>query len=426
MSFQDHKVRAVFVASIGGGLEIYDFTIYVFFASILGMLFFPKENNFVSLLDTFAVFAIGYFARPLGGVLFGHFGDRIGRKKGMLFTIALMAIATVGVGLLPTYAEIGIAAPILLVIFRFLQGLAVGGDLPGAITFVAEYADDHRRGLWCSLVCFAVNLGLLVTSIIASLLIFLLSHEQLVNWGWRFAFLLGLLIGIVGFYLRSKMLETPYFNQIEQKQTIAQLPVLKLFHTQRKEVLQSVGLMWLYAVIIAQVFLYMPTYLNSVMQFTLKESMLLNSVNIFIYTLCIPLIGYLSDKLGRKRMILIFSLGFVLFTYPLYALLNSTYIGLQVSALLVFGILSAGIVGTLPSILAEMFITNVRYSGVAVSYNIGFAIFAGLTPVILTFLLYKFQSKEVISINLIVSAVVAFATACFMKEKSNQPLVSEL
>ena len=417
-----HRTKAVLISSIGGGLEIYDFTIYVFFAPILGALFFPSNNNLVTLLNTFAVFAVGYFARPLGAILFGHFGDKLGRKKGMLFSIAVMAISTMGIGLLPSYASIGIMAPILLVILRFLQGFAVGGDLPGAITFVAEYADTEKRGLYCSFVYCAVNTGLLLASLVGALLTLLLSHEHLISWGWRIAFLLGLVIGIIGFYLRSKVSETPYFNRLEQTKDIVKIPFFHLFRSHLKQLIQSIGLVWIFAVIISQIFLYMPTYLNTVNHIKLSTALIINSFNILIFSLCIPIIGYLSDKVGRKPIILTTSFLFITFTYPLYTLLVNPNSIIEAAALFCFAVLSAGIVGVVPVTLAEMFSTQVRYSGVAISYNIGFAIFAGLTPIIATYLLYKFHLPQAPSFNLILSAVIALIVSLVIKEGSHKSL----
>lgn len=408
--------KAILISSIGGGLEMYDFTIYIFFAPILASLFFSSENPFIALLNTFAIFAVGYFSRPLGAVIFGHYGDRFGRKKGMLISIGIMAISTVLIGLLPTYAAIGIAAPILLVVLRFFQGFAVGGDLPGAITFVAEYSQDAKRGFACSLLFCAVNLGLLLASAAGALLTTLLSHEHLVAWGWRIAFILGLFIGVVGFYLRKKVAETPYFNQLEQAQDIAKLPLLHVFRVHRIQILQGIGLVWLFSVIIAQLFLYMPTYLSTQGHLTLHSALIINSMNVLLFSLCIPLFGYLSDKVSRRMIIRIIALLFILFSYLFYTMLINSHFIVNLIALACFAILSAGIVGSVPSALSEMFSTHVRYTGVAIAFNVGFAIFAGLTPVIATYLLHLFSIPQAPCFNLVLAAIATFFSALVMKE----------
>lgn len=410
------QLKAILIASIGGGLEIYDFTIYVFFAPILGSLFFPSTNHFITLLNTFGVFAIGYFARPLGAIIFGHFGDKLGRKRGMLFSIVFMAVSTMGIGLLPTHSSIGILAPILLVFFRFIQGFAVGGDLPGALTFVSEFAGVYRRGLFCSFVYCAVNLGLLLATLVSALLTSLLSHEHLVLWGWRVAFLLGLVIALVGFYLRTKIPETPQFEQLKENQEIINNPLFNLLQMHLKPFIQSIGLVWLAAVIISQLFLFMPTYLNVVHHMSLAKALNINSCNVLIFSVCILIVGYISDKIGRRRIIFFTSLLFIIFTFPLYLLLVNPNFMIESLALICFAVFSAGIIGTVPATLTEMFSTEIRYSGVAISYNIGYALFAGFTPVIATYLLYKLPFQEAPCLNLILSAIVALIVSIWIKE----------
>ncbi len=417
------KTKAVLISSIGGGLENYDFILYVFFAPIFAQLFFPVKNNFLSLLNALAIFAIGYLARPIGGIVFGHYGDKFGRKRGMLISITIMAIATVAIGCLPTYATIGVAAPILLVIFRILQGFAIGGDLPGAISFVAEYSDNHKRGLSCSTVFFAVNVGLLLSSAVAALTTSLLTHEHLISWGWRIGFFLGLIIAVVGFYLRSKIAETAYFKTLEQNEDILKNPVRHLFRIHYSEVMQGVGLVWLFAVLIAQVFLYMPTFLDTEAHVHLNTALILNSYNVVIFALFIPIMGYLSDKVGRKPIIFSSAFLILLASYPLYTLLTHASLIMKIVGLNCFGILAAGIVGTVPTTLAELFPTHVRYSGIAISYNIGFAIFAGSAPVVATYLIYKLHFAEAPSFNIIVAAIMALIAAVKMKEGSGKTLL---
>lgn len=416
------KVRAITIASIGSGLEVYDFSIYIFLAPIIAELFFPQTNYFASLLLTFTIFAVGYFSRPLGAVLFGHYGDKTGRKAGLVVTIVLMAISTALIGLLPTFKTIGILAPLLLVALRFLQGVAVGGDLPGAITFTAEYVSSKNRGFACSLIFLSVNTGLLLASAMGGLLAYLLSHEQLLGWGWRLAFLLGIILGVVGFYLRKKIADTPYFQQLAELQAQVKLPLLQLLKENIKQVLQGIGLVWLLAIVIAQLFLYMPTYLNTITHLNLQTALLINSANILVFSLCIPLVGYLSDRIGRKPIIVITAFLFITLSYPLYISLNHAGLAEKIAALNYFAFLAAGIVGTVPSTLAELFPTQTRYSGVGIAYNISFAIFAGLTPVIATFLIEQLQQAQAPSYNLMAGALAAFIVGIMLTETSKKPL----
>lgn len=411
-----NKARAVIVASIGGGLEMYDFSIYIFFAPIVAQLFFPQNNSLIAILNTFAVFALGYFARPIGAVLFGHFGDKFGRKSGLLVTIMLMALATGLIGLLPTYQSIGLAAPICLVLLRLVQGIAMGGDLPGAVTFVSEYATAKQRGFLCSLVFCGINLGLLLASGAGALLAYALTHEQLLHWGWRIAFILGTLVGIIGYYLRIQLADTPSFQALQQSHGIVKLPVIELFRRDFKKILHGVGVYWLFGTVIAQLFLYMPTYLHEVIHMDLTIALIINSLNILIFSLLIPIFGTLSDRYGRKEIIISMALGFILFSYPLYFLLNSAELMIRIIGLLGFAILTAGVTAVTPCLLTEIFATRVRYSGVAVTYNIGQAIFAGLAPIIATFLIHALNNIYAPSYNLILAACVTLFAAIKLKD----------
>jgi len=408
------KIKALLLSSLGAGLEVYDFTIYVFLAPVLATLFFPAHNESISLLNSFAVFAIGYFSRPLGAMIFGHFGDKHGRKTGMLISIAIMGISTLSIGCLPTYSEVGIFAPILLILCRFLQGFALGGDLPGAITFMAEYSGENQRGLFCSLIFCAVNLGLLIASMMSASLSVMLSHEALVSWGWRIPFLFGMVIAVVGYYLRTQIEETPYFLKLTAAQHIIKIPLKELFQFEKKEVFMGIGLVWTYAVINAQIYLHMPTFLHTVNGLSLTKALIINSINILFFCLCIPLMGLLTDKIGRRTVLKTAATFFILGSFPVYFLVISSHPLFILLGLMIFSIFSAGVIGALPAALSELFSTHVRYSGIAIAYNIGFAIFAGLTPLLLTFLLYQFHNPKVVSLNLLVGGFITLIVTFFM------------
>lgn len=419
---QLNTAKAVAVASIGGGLEIYDFTIYIFLTPVLAKLFFPLTNHDLALLSTLGVFAVGYIARPIGGIIFGHFGDTLGRKWGMLISIFLMAIAATLIGLLPTYAQIGVVAPIALVVLRFLQGIAVGGDLPGAITSVAEYASPERRGLLCGIVFGSINAGALLASSMVAILTLLLSTEQLEQWGWRIAFIMGIVIAVVGYYLRRKVGETPYFAKLQQKHAYVKRPLINLLKTTPLLILQALGLMWLFAVATSQCFLYMPTYLHQTIKLPLKTAMIINSINLIIFSSLIPVMGYISDKVGRKRLLLVGSLTFILLSYPLYILLNSQHLPIQLIALFILAVMTATLVGTTPCAVCELFVTKTRYSGTALSYNLALTLFASLTPVVLSSLLYLTHNNYAVSFNLILAAMVTFMITLTIEERSRKPL----
>lgn len=418
------KKMIVAIASIGGGLEMYDFTIYVFFAPIIAQLFFPHESHVSSLLSTFAIFATGYLVRPIGAILFGHYGDRVGRKKGLLITFIIMAISTTLMGLLPTYAHtgVGVFAPISLFVLRILQGLAVGGDLPGGITFVAEYADPQRRGLMCSFIFFGVNAGLLLASGVAWVLHSTLSVSQLMSWGWRVAFIFSIVLLFVGLYFRVQSIETPLFQKMYAERRNAQVPLLSLFRGHSVQVLQGIGIACLFSIVIAQVFLYMPTYLRVVLHLNTSRAELYNTLNILLFTLLIPFFGYLSDILGRRAMLISTGLFFLFATYPLYvAISHYDHMALLLS-MFVMGVFSAAVVATVPTVFSELFPTPVRYTGVGFSYNVGFAIFAGLTPMFATYLIYRLHNSAALSLSLVIGAVLMLIVTLCSKLPARQPL----
>lgn len=396
-------------SSLGGGLELYDFVIYIFFAPIISRLFFPTANHVVAMLSTFSVFAAGYLVRPLGGIIFGYYGDRYGRKKGLITTLTLMGVCTILIGCLPTYSSIGILAPILLTVLRVLQGIAVGGDLPGAMTFVGEMSPIKSRGLNTAWIYFGVNCGNLLASAVASMIVFLFPiHHYLYDWGWRCGFYFGAIILVLGIYFRSTIDESVLFLILKQRQLLLTNPLAKTFNKKNiMLVITGIGFVWLWAAVIAQIFLYMPTFLRLYTGLKLQDALFYNTLNLIIFTALIPLFGFLSDKVGRHRLGVLTSIAWILFIFPAYFLVihHFYFIGLFIMA-----ILSAAFVGLCPAILVELFPTNIRYTGIGISYNVGFAIFGGLTPLGLSYLLNKTHAVNLISLNIVLAAIIALVS----------------
>lgn len=411
------------LACAGGALEMYDFVIYIFFADILAKLFFPMTSTYIGMMSTFAIFASGYLFRPIGGIIFGHFGDRFGRRQSLLITITLMAGSMLAMALMPTYSQVGITAPIFFCLFRIIQGIALGGDLPGAITFVNEYAANNRRGLITGLLFLGINFGLLLAAFVSTLCVNVLTHAQFMQWGWRVAFAFGMTLFFVGIYFRLKNIETPLFMQLYHEHKQHRKPILMLFRLHRHNLLRGMMMMTLHAVIIVQLFLYMPIYLSTIAKIDSHEATLLNAINIFIFSCCIPFFGHWSDVYGRKRFFIIGSILFLILSYPLYALLNSGGEAMMVLALLCFAFLSAIIVGIVPETLTELFPTNVRNSAMGLSYNIGFALFGGVSPIISEFLVHRFHQPSLPSVNLMVIAFVLLCVVIPMPFSKNKPLL---
>jgi MFS family permease len=423
IKFTSFKVLAA--SSIGGGLEIYDFIIYIIFSNIIASLYFPQGNHYVSLLATFGIFAIGYFMRPIGGILFGFLGDRTGRKKWLLCSILLMGLATIAIGCLPTYQSIGIWAPILLTLFRLLQGIAVGGDLPGGITYVAEHANQRSRGVNCAIVFCGVNFGLLLASGMGTVITAFLNHDQLYSWGWRVAFWFSAVLILLGLYLRLGLTESMIFLQAIKHKRIVKNPLRLVLHKALHSTIVGIGLTWLFSILIMQVFTKLPSYLheNSAL-LTVDKAMLLNTFSVAVFALLIPFMGFLSDYIGRKKMLVIATMLWIILAYPLYKALLVPNLVIVIFAIVVLDILGAAIVGTVPAALTELFASNTRYTGVAFTYNISFAFFGGLTPLFLTWLSHAVHDQALQALNIIIAAVIALLATLAFKDKSKQTLDS--
>ncbi|MCE0721862.1 MULTISPECIES: MFS transporter [Legionella] len=410
--------KIIFLSSLGGALEFYDFIVYVFLASELSQLFFPKSNHLASLMGVYAVFALGYLVRPLGGIIFSHFGDTYGRKTTFVITLILMVLPTFLIGLLPTHETIGIGAPVLLILLRLMQGLSVGGEIPGAITFAAEHVSPKYRGLACAIIFFGINFGLVLGSGICVLLMMTYSHEQILSWAWRLPFLLGGILGIISIGLRKKLTETPVFK-LSNHAVRPKFPIFELFRNYRLELFQGVALTWLDAVITCLLFLYLPTYLTSILHYSKETINIINTFALILSSILFVGLGWLSDHFGRRIFLLIGSFSFIFLGYAFFYLLALQQVSYVVIVMIAVSLLSACISGIYTCTIIELFPTTVRYTGMALSYNIGYAIFGGLTPLIATSLIDITGNILSPSFYLIISAIVCFLGALSLKNKQN-------
>ncbi|MGE3919774.1 MAG: MFS transporter [Gammaproteobacteria bacterium] len=380
--------QIIFLSSLGGALEFYDFIIFIFLAKIISELFFPNNNPTIALISTLAVFTVGYLFRPLGGIIFGYCGDKFGRKKTFVATVILMALPTFLLGLLPTFSQIGIFAPIFLILLRLIQGFSVGGEIPGALVFITESVAIKQRGLAVAFVLFGINTGMLFGSFLTTLLLNHLSAEALHQWGWRLPFILGGCFGILSFHLRTKLYETPAFEALQAKKLFKRSPTLEMFKEHYKPLLLGVSFMLVAAVFVNIIYLFMPTYLSNYFGYPLKQLYSLNTLCIALFALPGIFIGHLSDKFGRKTFILIAVLLMGFFNYFLFKLFPLQNFQLVTFALLLLGLFCIGLTTVAPCLISELFPTEVRYSGVGFCYNIGFGVFGGLSPLLSTFLIH--------------------------------------
>ncbi|MEV3814706.1 MFS transporter [Aeromonas salmonicida] len=379
---QDYKTLSL--AALGGALEFYDFIIFVFFAVVIGELFFPADiPEWLRQFQTFGIFAAGYLARPLGGIIMAHFGDLIGRKRMFTLSILLMALPTLMIGLLPTYAALGIGAPLALLGLRILQGAAIGGEVPGAWVFVAEHVPARRVGLACGTLTAGLTAGILLGSLIATAVNKNLTPAEVSEWGWRVPFLLGGIFGIVAMYLRRWLHETPVFAEMQANKALAEeLPLKTVLRSHKGSVVISMLLTWLLSAGIVVVILMTPTYLQKVHGISPADALTANSLAILALTLGCIVYGRLIDALGSGPT---FMLGSLLLAGSSYAFYHGLVAGTeQLVPLYMLAGFAVGIVGAVPYVMVNAFPAVVRFSGLSFSYNVAYAIFGGLTPMLVT------------------------------------------
>jgi len=382
LTARDYKTLGL--ATLGGLLEFYDFIIFVFFANTIGQLFFPPEiPEWVRQFQTFGIFAAGYLARPLGGVVMAHVGDLRGRKQMFTLSIFLMALPTLGIGLLPNYAKLGIWAPVLLLLLRILQGVAVGGEVPGAWVFVSEHVDPSRVGVACGILTAGLTGGILLGSLVATTLSTAMTHDQLATYGWRIPFLLGGAFGLLSMYLRRLLAETPVFLELKARRAIAsETPLKTVVRDYRGAVVLSGLLTWMLSAAIVVVILMTPALLEKIYGVEAVVALRANSLAALALTAGCCLTGWLTDRLGPGIVLTVGSPLLGATAYLMYT--AGTSAPWLTMFLYTLAGLTVGIVAVVPYVMIAMFPPKIRFSGISFSYNIAYAIFGGLTPVLVT------------------------------------------
>lgn len=409
--FTSQQKKILFLSSLGGVLEFYDFIIYIFLAPFIEKLFFADSSSYVATLKTLAIFSAGYLIRPLGGIFFSHFGDRYGRKVVFLLTVIFMAVPSFAIGLLPTTAQIGVAAPLLLLVFRAMQGLALGGEIPAAITFVSEHVPPSRRGLSLAVLYFGINLGLLLGSLITTILTSILSGEEVLAYGWRIPFILGGFFGIIAIYLRRYLHETAAFASLKRDE-LQRVPLLSLLRTSSLQVFQGLCLVALGSVTVF-FYLYWPQYLYQNMHYDYAAMMRVNTIGTLVLNFMIIAGGIAADRFGYRRVYFLCAVTLMIVTYPLFLLFNMGSMTLVICSYIAFSFLFGFIPSAYSSILCSLFPTSVRYSGIALSYNLAYALFGGLSPVICTLVIKEFDSVLAPAYYVIAIAALAAAATIF-------------
>jgi metabolite-proton symporter len=390
------SIKALVASLIGGSIEWFDYFLYGTLAALVfNKLFFPTKDPTVGLFIAYASFAIPFFIRPLGGVIFSHIGDKIGRKKTLVLTLSLMGGATVLIGLLPTYETIGIWAPILLITLRLIQGLGIGGEWGGALLLAVEYAPKGKRGFFGSVPQMGVTIGLLLGTISITIMT-ALPDNQFFVWGWRLPFILSAVLVFLGLWIRNGIDETPEFQEAKENENLAKVPILDTFRYNWKSVIIAVGLKAGETAPFYIFSTFIIAYATGHLGFTATPVLNVVTIGTLVTTVTIPFMGALSDKVGRKPLFIVGTIAIVLYAFPYFYILSfGSVLSLTIATIIGLGILWAPITAVLGTLFSEIFPTNVRYTGVTVGYQIGAALAGGTAPLIATALMKGFNNSWV-------------------------------
>ncbi|MER6733728.1 glycine betaine/L-proline transporter ProP [Streptomyces puniciscabiei] len=416
--------RAVKAAALGNAMEWFDFGVYSYIAVTLGKVFFPSGNPTAQLLSTFGAFAAAFLVRPLGGMVFGPLGDRVGRQKVLALTMIMMAAGTFAIGLIPSYASIGVGAPLLLLAARLVQGFSTGGEYAGASTFIAEYAPDKKRGFFGSWLEFGTLAGYIGGAGLVTLMTALLSSHDLVAWGWRIPFLIAGPMGIIGLYLRMRLEETPAFAAEVEKAEAARpkVPLREMIAGQWKALLLCMGLVLVFNVTDYMLLSYMPSYLTSELKYDETHGLLVVLGVMALMMIVQPFAGALTDRIGRRPVIAAGCAGFLFLSVPALLLIRQgslLAVGLGMGAL---GLLLVCFTAAMPAALPALFPTRVRYGSLSIGFNVSVSLFGGTTPLVVTALIGVTGNMMMPAYYMMAAAVIGGFAVWRMSESAGRPL----
>ncbi|MCD6035810.1 MAG: proP 1 [Rickettsiales bacterium] len=414
--------KVVISGMIGNGLEWYDFALYGYFATVISQQFFPSSDPYISLISTYGAFAAGFLMRPFGAIFFGMLGDKYGRKISLTLSILLMAIPTACIGLLPTYEQIGVFAPILLTVIRLLQGLSLGGEFSGSITFIVEHSKDNSRGAAGSTTIISLVLGMLAGSLVATFFAETLSQEDLLSWGWRVPFIIGIAIGFVGFYIRKFTHESPKYTKAKSAGALSKRPIHDVFTKHFMKMAQAIGIYISVTVPFYIFSVFMITYYSKIIGAPLDDALLINLIGMVFLIPVVLVSGWASDKIGRKRILIGAAIGYLIFAYPIFALTASGVFIYALTAQIIFALFLGLYIGPVPAVLVELLPTSVRYTGMAISYNVCAALFGGTAPLVSTWLIKETGNNAIVAAYIMICAVVSLFTLSHFKDKYQQDI----
>ncbi|MEU9223460.1 glycine betaine/L-proline transporter ProP [Streptomyces massasporeus] len=416
--------RAVKAAALGNAMEWFDFGVYSYIAVTLGKVFFPSGNPTAQLLSTFGAFAAAFLVRPLGGMVFGPLGDRVGRQKVLALTMIMMAAGTFAIGLIPSYATIGVGAPILLLVARLVQGFSTGGEYAGASTFIAEYAPDKRRGFLGSWLEFGTLAGYIGGAGLVTIMTALLSADDLTSWGWRIPFLIAGPMGIIGLYLRMRLEETPAFAaEVEKAENNRpKTPLREMVTGQWRALLLCVGLVLVFNVTDYMLLSYMPSYLTGQLHYDETHGLLVVLGVMAVMMIVQPFAGALTDRVGRRPVIAVGCAGFLLLSVPALLLIREGSLLAVALGMGALGMLLVCFTASMPSALPALFPTKVRYGSLSIGFNVSVSLFGGTTPLVVTALIGATGNMMMPAYYMMAAAVIGGFAVWRMAESAGRPL----
>ncbi|MET7850476.1 glycine betaine/L-proline transporter ProP [Streptomyces avermitilis] len=419
--------RAVKAAALGNAMEWFDFGVYSYIAVTLGKVFFPSGNPTAQLLSTFGAFAAAFLVRPLGGTVFGPLGDRIGRQKILALTMIMMAAGTFAIGLIPSYATIGVGAPLLLLLARLVQGFSTGGEYAGASTFIAEYAPDKKRGFFGSWLEFGTLAGYIGGAGLVTLMTALLSSDDLLSWGWRIPFLIAGPMGIIGLYLRMRLEETPAFaaelaKASKKEQDRPRVPLRTMLSGQWHALLLCMGLVLVFNVTDYMLLSYMPSYLTSELKYDETHGLLVVLGVMALMMIVQPFAGALTDRIGRRPVIAAGCVGFLFLSIPAILLIRQGSLLAVALGMGALGLLLVCFTSSMPAALPALFPTKVRYGSLSIGFNVSVSLFGGTTPLVVTALIGATGNMMMPAYYMMAAAVIGGAAVWFMAESAGRPL----
>lgn len=418
------RMRALMGSAIGSAVEWYDYFLYGTMASVVfGPLFFPSSDPLTSTLLSLASFALAFLVRPIGGIVFSHIGDRIGRKKTLVMTLSLMGVSTAAMGLLPTHADIGMAAGIMLTVLRLIQGLALGGEWGGGVLLAVEYSPRSKRGFYGAVPQTGALFGLALGNLTLMALDAAMSEEAFLSWGWRIPFLLSVLLVVFGLWIRNKVDETPAFRKIKSERKEVKLPIVEIFRTQWRSVIKAIGAKLIETSTFFIFATFSVSYAANTLKYTRGEALSAVLIAAVVAIPCMLAIGALSDRIGRKKLYLFGTVLAVIYIVPFFWLMNQHNVLVLILATVVgFGAIWSIYGALMGTFLAESFTPDVRYTGISLGYQVGAALVGGPAPLIATALVGRENNYPLIGIFIAVCALLSFIAVWFTRDRSGQVL----